>query len=61
MECNTRLLVNRISDHGVLVLTLFALAVILADCNDTGRQKSLAEAAAKRFQVLYNSGTLVEV
>jgi hypothetical protein len=57
MECSTRLPVNRIAHHGAPALTLFALAIILIGCNDTGRQKSLAEAAAKRFQALYNSGS----
>jgi hypothetical protein len=57
MECSTRLLVNRIGHHRAPVLTLFALAIILTGCNDTSRQRSLAEAAAKRFQALYNSGS----
>jgi hypothetical protein len=39
------------------VLTVFALATGLTGCNDTTKQKTMAEAAAKRFQTLYNSGS----
>jgi hypothetical protein len=57
MWCSTRLLVNRIGHHGVPVIMLSALAIILIGCNDTRRQRSLAVAAAKQFQALYNSGS----
>jgi hypothetical protein len=43
---------------GTCIATLFAvftLVNILTGCNDTSKQKSLAAAAAKRFQALYNS------
>jgi hypothetical protein len=39
------------------MLTVFALATSLTGCNDTTKQKTMAEAAAKRFQALYNSGS----
>jgi hypothetical protein len=44
---------QRVPCRGFVV---FALAAILTGCNDTGKQRSLAVAAAQRFQSLYNSG-----
>jgi hypothetical protein len=40
-----------------LALTAFTLAAVLTGCNDTGLQKSLAVAASKHFQALYNGGS----
>ena len=39
------------------VVTVFTLIGILIACNDTRNQKSLAAAAAKQFQALYNTGS----